>query len=205
MAELKTTLLSEIKRRNYERIRLNRVEYQNNNDSYIDIRIFHGAEDYDEEGNDITVFHPTKKGVQIKEDDFQQLLSRWRLMPSTLIHPKIFSLVWSSFESEQYDTAVFEAFKQIEIEVREKSDSSAELVGVKLMRNAFNPEKGVLANINLPYAEREAMSHLFSSSIGLYKNPCSHRSVGLSFNQAFEAVLLASHLMNILDRIQIGS
>jgi hypothetical protein len=43
--------------------------------------------------------------------------------------------------------------------------------GVTLMRKAFHPDTGALADSTRLSAERDAMSGLFSGAIGLYKNP----------------------------------
>jgi hypothetical protein len=70
------------------------------------------------------------------------------------------------------------------------------------MRRAFDVDDGPLTDMTSPRAEREALAHLFSGAIGCYKNPHSHRDVELSFNEAFEMLLVASHLLQVLDRIQ---
>jgi hypothetical protein len=49
--------------------------------------------------------------------------------------------------------------------------------------------------------EREARAHLFAGAIGSYKNPHSHRSVDLKATDAVEMLLLASHLLRILDTV----
>jgi hypothetical protein len=48
-------------------------------------------------------------------------------------------------------------------------------IGVKLMRDAFNKDKGPLTDLAQPEAEPEALAHLFAGAIGSYKNPHSYR------------------------------
>ena len=198
----KQTILAEVPRRNYELVRLTRVEYDENPYRFIDMRIFQRRLELNSTDEEVETYFPTKKGVQLKENDFQKLMSQWTLMPSVLIHPKVFKRVWNIFEVGKFDTAVFEAFKLIEVDVRNLCGYKVEEIGTNLMRKAFNVEGGVLTNMALPKSERESMSHLFTSAIGLFKNPHSHRDVDVNFNDAFERILLASHLMNILDEIR---
>jgi uncharacterized protein (TIGR02391 family) len=118
-----------------------------------------------------------------------------------LYHPLIIKKAYPSIKKDEYDTAVFKAFKAVEIRVRELSRLPNEMVGVDLMRKAFAPDNGPLSDKTAPKAEREALSHLFSGAIGCYKNPISHREVQFTFNEAFEMLLLGSHLLSILDKI----
>lgn len=66
------------------------------------------------------------------------------------------------------------------------------------MRKAFG-KAGSLTDPNKPLAEQEARSHLFSGAIGSYKNPFSHRTVSISAEEAAEMIILASHLLRIVD------
>jgi hypothetical protein len=66
-------------------LRLTRVKYENNPYTFIDLRLFQRG--YDASGDDI--YHPTKKGVQLKEGQFQRLIGKWTLVPSLLFHPQI--------------------------------------------------------------------------------------------------------------------
>jgi uncharacterized protein (TIGR02391 family) len=191
-------VLAETGRRGYETLRLARIRYQNNPYSFIDLRLFQRG--YDENGSEC--HFPTRKGIQIKEEQFQRLIGKWTLVPSVLFHPTILKRAFPALRREEFDTAVFRAFKALEVEVRSLSRLPAELVGTKLMRKAFDPQTGVLTDRALPMAEQEATAHLFAGAIGCYKNPHSHRDVNITFNEAFEMLLLASHLMHVLDRIQ---
>jgi len=194
----KKEIIAESQRRSYELVRLTRQKYKDNQYSFIDIRLFQRG--YDDEGNE--VYHPTKKGVQFREDLFQELIGKWTLVPSLLFHRLIYEKVWPLIEIRKFSSAVFEAFKIVEISVRNLCNLPADVIGTNLMRKAFDCQKGILTNMSLPIAEREALSHLFAGAIGLYKNSHSHREVEISFNQAFEMLLLASHLLNVLDSIE---
>lgn len=192
----KQEVLAETSRRSYELLRLSRVKYADNPRTFIDLRLFRRG--YDEQGKE--VYYPTKKGVQLNEEQLQRLVGKWALVPSLLFHPSIRKKAFGALQREEFDTAVFRAFKAVEVRVRELSGLPVELVGTALMRKAFDVDDGPLSDASAPRAEREAKSHLFSGAIGCYKNPHSHRDVELGFNEAFEMLLVASHLLQVLDR-----
>jgi len=192
-------VIAETGRRNYEILRLSRVKYEDNPHTFVDLRLFQSG--YDNSGDD-EVYYPTKKGVQLREDHFQRLIGKWTLVPSLLFHPLIVKKAYPALKREEFDTAVFRAFKAVEVRVRELSGLPSGLVGAALMRKAFDVNTGPLTDVSAPRAEREARSHLFTGAIGCYKNPHSHRDVELTFNEAFEMLLVASHLLQVLDRVK---
>lgn len=61
----------------------------------------------------------TRKGAEIQSDqdflDFQMS----SLLPAELLHHVIASKVWATFIRGDYDTAVFQAFKEVEVAVRD--------------------------------------------------------------------------------------
>lgn len=189
-------VLAETDRRSYEVLRLSRVKYVDNPYSFIDLRLFQRGYGTDEE----EILHPTKKGVQLKEEQFQRLVGKWTLVPALLFHPMIVKKALPALRREEFDTAVFLAFKAVEVNVRRIGRFPADLVGTALMRKAFDVDNGPLTDSEAPKAEREARAHLFSGAIGCYKNPHSHRDVDLTFPEAFEMLLLASHLLRLLER-----
>ena len=68
------------------------------------------------------------------------------------------------------------------------------------MRKAFDGENGPLRSKSQVKAERDALAHLFAGAIGSYKNPHSHRTVTITdHKEAQEMVMLASHLLSIVD------
>lgn len=132
------------------------------------------------------------------------------LLPRGQLHALIAARVYPAFLRGEYDTAVFQAFREVEIAARDAGTFPADLVGVELMRQAFRPVNrpnqaaqapGPLTDTDLPIAEQEAMAHLFAGAIGLYKNPQSHRYVPTAAAEAAEVILFASHLLRIVDRV----
>ena len=192
-------ILAETGRRSYEILRLTRVKYAKNPYNFLDLRIFQRGWDFKSEDD---VYYPTRKGVQLKEEQFQRLVGKWTLVPSLLFHRLIIKKAYPAFRREEFDTSVFHAFKAVEVRVRQLSKLPADLVGVQLMRKAFDVDEGPLSDQQVPRSEREALSHIFSGAIGCYKNPHSHRDVELSFNEAFGMLLVASHLLQVLDRTE---
>ncbi len=121
------------------------------------------------------------------------------LLPFTELHPRISSSVYPMFLRGDYDTAVFQAFKEVEIAVRNAAKLGNDRVGCPLMRDAFNPKGGPLCDSQEVAGERQALMDLFAGAIGYFKNPGSHREVELSPVEAAEAIMLASHLLRIVD------
>src|SRR3972149_4566058 len=141
----------------------------------------------------------TRKGMRIRGRTHLESYRKANLFPRQLLHPVIVQKTYSQFLRGEYDTAVFQSFKEVEIAVREKGGYAATDLGVALMRKAFDKASGALTNDSLPDGEKEAMAHLFAGAIGLYKNPHSHRNEPITRPEdAFSLLILASHLMNIV-------
>jgi len=141
----------------------------------------------------------TRRGKQLKNRDGFRSHRQGDLLPRRLLHPLIATKVWSAFIRGEYDTAVFQAFKEVEVAVRQTGRYPNTLVGVPLMRQAFDPDNGPLSDANAPRPERESLAHLFAGAIGSYKNPGSHRHVAVGPEEAVEMIMLSSHLLKIVE------
>lgn len=150
-------------------------------------------------GHDNWVFITRKGERLLKNSEDLKSYHQSNLLPKKLLHPVIAQKVYPPFLRGNYDDAIFQAFKEVEVAVRDASESSNTDYGIKLMRKAFHPDNGALTNQNQPKAEREATQHLFAGAIGLYKNPPSHRNISVTAEEAVEMIMFASHLLRIVD------
>ena len=82
----------------------------------------------------------------------------------SMLHPSIATPVWLELASGDYDSAVFKAFKAVEIAVRKAGGFAAEDIGTKLMHKAFNAENGPLSDMDQPEAERLAVAQIGRAS-----------------------------------------
>lgn len=121
------------------------------------------------------------------------------LLPFAELHPTIASSVYPMFLRGDYDTAVFQAFKEVEISVRSAARVGNDRLGCSLMREAFTPRNGPLSNAQEVPGEQTALMELFTGAIGYFKNPGSHREVELTAIEAAETIMLASRLLRIVD------
>ncbi|CAH0237518.1 hypothetical protein SRABI44_03142 [Microbacterium foliorum] len=112
------------------------------------------------------------------------------------LHPAL-SEARPNFERGSYQTAVFEATRQVEIRVRDLAHLGPDTYGVTLMHTAFNLENGPLATEEVT-AERTAIAALFAGTIGAFKNASARRVV--HFDDPSEAANII-HLDDFLIRI----
>lgn len=127
------------------------------------------------------------------------LYRRAALLPFPEMHPDIASSVYPMFLRGDYDTAVFQAFKEVEVAVRSAARLGNDRLGCQLMREAFNPKNGPLTDTQEILGEQVALMELFAGAIGYFKNPGSHREVELTAIEAAEAIMLASRLLRIVN------
>jgi uncharacterized protein (TIGR02391 family) len=147
----------------------------------------------------------TPRGKKILGSQDFETYKQLSLLPSEGLDPILVQKAKQSFIRGDYETAIFQAFKEVEVRVKEKAgygaERSDEYMGVKLMRKAFSPAGGPLTDSTASGGEKTARMELFAGAIGSYKNPSSHRYV--NFNDPGEAadiIHLANQLLRTLEK-----
>lgn len=141
----------------------------------------------------------TRKGREAaSRSGFAQWVAEQEL-PSAMLHEQLRDTALGLFRQGLLDTAVFEAFKTLEVQIREAAGLGFDLVGIGLASRAFNVEDGPLTDSTQERGERVALMNLMTGALGSYKNPHSHRRVEITAAEAREMLLLASHLLRIVD------
>jgi uncharacterized protein (TIGR02391 family) len=141
----------------------------------------------------------TDKGKTIRSREDLNSYRASRMLPKYLLHPIIAKKVESAFQNAEYDTAVFQALREVEVATRNASGFSPTDISAGLMRKAFDPKTGPLRDEAAIDLEKTAIAEMFAGLIGAYKTPRSHRHVVLDATEAAEIIIFASHLLKIVD------
>jgi uncharacterized protein (TIGR02391 family) len=143
----------------------------------------------------------TRRGRKFRQTADVRNYRAASLLPDKTLDPRLASKVRPPFLRGDYDTAVFEAYKEVEVRVRALAPEHKTELGVNLMRKAFHPENGPLTDNAQVFGERQAISDLFAGAIGSFKNPSSHRDVDFGDPaEVVELIMLADQLIRIAER-----
>jgi uncharacterized protein (TIGR02391 family) len=118
-----------------------------------------------------------------------------------LLHPDIVARALPDFDrgEDSFETAIFNAFKRVEVAVRTVGKLQDDLIGVQLMNRAFGKD-GPLRDVNADPGEQDGLRNLFAGAIAVYKNPSSHRDTGQrAADRTIYALILASELLTIVE------
>ena len=149
----------------------------------------------DPEAQERDLIFVTRRGEALVDGGDFEAFKKGRLLPRELLDPALDQKAFPPFLRGDYDVAVFQAFKELEVAVRTVGGFAQTDLGVDLMRKAFNTQNGPLTNQSSPPGEKQAASDLFAGAVGYCKNPTSHRNVTMGALEAVELILLANHLL----------
>lgn len=142
----------------------------------------------------------SRRGRRLKGRQDLEAFQKANILPRESLHPVIADRVWPNFSRGEYETAVFQAFSEVEAAVRTAGRFQPTDIGIELIEKAFDRNSGPLTDMALPETERQAMLALFAGAVGLFKNPSSHRHITLTDPKvAVEMINLASLLMRTVD------
>ena len=150
-------------------------------------------------GSSADNFILTRKAKQIASRPELEAYRRANLL-SGMLHPLIERESKAAFLRGEYETAIFNAFKEVEVAVRRTGSFSLNDLGVALMNEAFKPNVGPLSDKSLPDTEQIGLRSLFSGAIAYYKNPGSHRHFPTDPIEVAEILFFASLLLRIVER-----
>lgn len=143
----------------------------------------------------------TRRGLKFRESGDVGKFKAAELMPQETLDTTLAAKVRPAFLRGDYETAVFNAFKEVEIRVRTLGEYSRRDIGVPLMRKAFHQETGRLIDAEQELGERQGVADLFAGAIGSFKNPSSHRDVDFQDpEEVIQLIYLADLLIRIAER-----
>jgi uncharacterized protein (TIGR02391 family) len=119
------------------------------------------------------------------------------------LHPLIEAKARRQFLIGEYENAIFVSMKAVEVRVRQLAGFGDDVFGTDLMTRAFNKSGGPLTDPAAPPGEAEGTMMLFRGVYAVLRNPSGHREVSFDdVTEASEAVMTASLLMRMLDKIE---
>jgi uncharacterized protein (TIGR02391 family) len=141
----------------------------------------------------------TPKGRSTTElVDFERVRVRG-LLRQEMLHPTLRGKVYSDFAADELDSAILEAFKTVEIEVRNAAGLSDNEHGKTMMCKAF-ALGGKLSASGDTKADCEALVGLFVGALNRFRNPGAHtRRTFADVLEAMEELMFASRLLRLVD------
>jgi hypothetical protein len=142
----------------------------------------------------------TRLGRRIAKENSFQTFQRERVLPYDLLHPKIASKVWTIYLRGDFDIAVAQAFKEVEVTMRDRGSFSTSDYSVGLIRK-FLKDFGFGTSPGPKLATETAEEHLFIGALKLYRHRAVHAANAISDSQTgAEVLILASHLLTLVER-----
>ena len=124
------------------------------------------------------------------------------------IHPIIAKVAKSRFEAQHYADSVEAAFKELNDIIKKsyKKDTGTEEDGDSLMRKAFSVKNPVyhLADNSTDSGKniQQGYMDIFAGAMKGIRNPKAHANINVNPDEAWEMIVLASHLARMWDKTE---
>lgn len=92
------------------------------------------------------------------------------------------------------DRAVFEAFRKLELQVKDRCGMASNVHGVQVFKSAFRGSGAILCWPGLPVSEVEGRAQLFEAAFMAYRNPRAHNEVGGGVKRAYREFYVVNEL-----------
>jgi hypothetical protein len=147
-------------------------------------------------------FFLTRRGWAVEDRVDLEKLARTALFPRTLLHPVIAQESEAEFRLGKNAAAVFKAFQEVDIRLRELVHQAAPLLKGKsvpaILGKAFEKD-GVLAHLRADEKDRDKLKALFQAAMESFRHPTTHERPEIDDGEAVQAIALASYLRRLLD------
>ena len=142
----------------------------------------------------------SRRGLSFTRDHIERLRLE-RILPDVLLHDRIRRVCIDVFNTGHHQAAVFEAFRILEVAIREAAGYGPNEHGETMINDAFNEKTGgPLVDATAPKSEQRAMRFLMVGSNGLFRNPRGPRDVELDDpKEAAELLIVVSHLLRMVE------
>jgi uncharacterized protein (TIGR02391 family) len=141
----------------------------------------------------------TRRAERLRTREEFDAYRRAAVLREETLDPSLAREVVAVFRRGNYDTAVFAAFREVEVRVRDVGGFPDAEIGVDLMHKAFSPKGGPLTDITRDPGEQVAMMETFAGAIGMFKNPSSHRKVALTASEAATLIHFSNYLLSVVE------
>lgn len=114
------------------------------------------------------------------------------------LHARLTGECLSLYKGGFHKQAAMEAMKQVELALRDKTGGPSEVSGVRLVRMAFDDDRGFYLHLRLDPEQQEAGRLLFEGAFKYYRNYAAHDGTKISPTIAVRVLILASELLDML-------
>ena len=140
----------------------------------------------------------TEKGWATEGDSDLETSRLLKMFVDKQLHQRVIDSSYDSFLRQDYDNAVFKAFRALEDRVRMEAGLTKETIGRGVMNTAFK-DGGTLRDPTEHKTEADSFMNICSGAVGYLKNPSSHRAVNFDPIEVIEILFMASWMHRQVD------